>query len=294
MAITPYRGASALLELAGLAPVPLRSLQPAPVTVQPPQAQDNGRVVRGQNTVVLGEMAAELNAGSLGPVADWVRGALQGKDALRDGAALVTDRDYKLVRRIGFIGAQLTRVQWPTLDASSKLPFTLQLQWQPTQVIDKADAGAIKGTIGATKKQLLLSNFRVSGLPFDASGVLQLALPRVTWASAREPVRPPGGGGGGWLATDLGEVELTLAGRSLEPARAWVQQAISDGAITGPELLACQVELLDASLKKAQGSFTLRDLLLLGASESPIGTTAESLAKLTLRFAVGGMDFVLP
>lgn len=282
---------SLFLELEGKDAGALRSAQPASVRVDM-VAREVGRelVVRRGVQVTLGEMAAEVALPEPGPLLDWLQAALAGDLALRDGAVLVGDQNRKLVRRIGFRGARLSGLALTPLDArEGKQPVQLSLRWLVELVDDQPGTGAIKGTT-SRRKLPLAGNFRVGGLPFDASGVQRVELPelQVDWATSRagdlrEPVREG--------RRRFGAAALTIGPRQVEAARAWVRKQVADGSIDEADGLTLQVELLDATLKKALATIELRGCLLLGMDEEPLlGSATDRLGStLVLRFDVAGM-----
>lgn len=278
------------LELAGQAPVPLRSLQPASIQVVPvavPGGQP-AQLLRGGSGITLGEMAAEWDPAEPGPLLDWLQANLRGNARPISGAGLVMDANRKLRRRIGFADASLTALQFPLLDAADgKRPFTVGLRFLPSTVTDTAGGGKAQPAAPTKRKPMLAANFTLRGLPFAAEQVSQVALPlvQVRWLGRDGPRRAA-------PSLDLGEVRLVAKGRSAEAARAWVQTVIADGKLDGPELLDFSVELLDATLKNVLATLVLKGCMLLAADEPLLGGAAvEALDSLQLRFAVNGLDF---
>ncbi len=286
---------SLFLELDGREAGALRSAQPASVRVDM-VAREVGRelVVRRGVQVTLGEMAAEAALPEPGPLLDWLQAALAGDLALHDGAVLVGDMNRKLQRRIGFRGARLSGLTLTPLDArDGKQPVQLGLRWLVEQVDDQAASGALKGT-ASRRKAPLAGNFRVGGLPFDASGVQRVELPelQVDWSTSRmgdlrDPVREG--------RRRFGAVALAIGARQAEAARAWVRKQVADGSIDEADGLTLQVDLLDTALKKALVTIELSGCLLLGMDEEPlVGSPAERLGNtLVLRFDVGGMKLTV-
>ncbi|HOB93118.1 MAG TPA: hypothetical protein PKL46_03565 [Aquabacterium sp.] len=290
MATVVSTGSNLFLELDGKEAGALRSAQPASVRVDM-VAREVGRelVVRRGVQVALGEMAAEAALPEPGPLLDWLQAVLAGKLDLHDGALLVGDANRKLQRRIGFRGARLSGLALTPLDArDGKQPVLLTLRWLAGQVDDQAGGGATLKSTASRRKAPLASNFRISGLPFDGSGVLRVELPalQVDWATSRvgelrEPLREG--------RRRFGAAAVTVGARQAEAARAWVHKQVADGLVDEADGLALQVELLDPTLKKVLATITLGGCLLLGLDEDPIGTSSERSAGLVLRFDVGSM-----
>ncbi len=288
---TVITASTLFLELDGRDAGALRSAQPASVQVDM-VAHDVGRgmVVRRGVQVTLGEMAAEAALPEPGPLLDWLQAALAGDLVLRDGAVLVGDQNRKLQRRIGFRGAHLSGLALTPLDArEARQPVQLALRWLVEAVDDQAGTGAIKATLTSRRKALLASNFRIGGLPFDASAVLRVELPelQIDWSTSRvgelrEPMREG--------RRRFGAAAVTIGARQAAAARAWVHKQVADGSIDEAEGLALQVDLLDAAMKKVLATVALSGCLLLGMDEEPLGSGAtDRPGHLVLRFDVGGM-----
>jgi hypothetical protein len=207
-----------------------------------------------------------------------------------DGAIQLLDRNNRVVRRIEWSQGLLTELRLPELDATSKSFFTVGLTWQP-EAIRFAKASSVTGALRPGKiKTLLLSNFRIIGLPFDASAVIRVALPTVrakiaveTFGAQRVPQRQVAG-------VDLGEVRLEIGARSADAVRDWVVKIVGDGTVTDAERIDFGIELLDSSLKNVLATITLGGCALTGYAEFELGAAAESPANVALRFSVGDLD----
>lgn len=279
------------LELNGQFAGGLRSLQPPGYRVDPVVAPlGPGGAARLAAHMAITEMAAEFEPGQAPALLDWALTLPHGRAAPVDGAALVLDHNDKEQRRIAWTDGLLTALQLPTLDAASRLPFTLGLRWQPgTVAYPKASGAAVPGAVGPRKKGPLLCNFRVLGLPFDGQRVLRVALPGVSARLAEQAV------GAGRLparhqsAITLGELRLDFPPSQRDEVLAWVGRVIQDGVIADGEYLQIGIELLDATLKKPLLTLTLGGCGLLGYDEAPIGGS-EGAATVSLRLGVAQLD----
>ena len=216
---------------------------------------------------------------------EWALTLPRGKGAQPlDGAALVFDANNKLTRRVEWTQALVTELRLPELDATSRAAFSLGMTWLPSTVnYAKASGSTVTlAPVATTKKALLLSNFRVLGLPFDGRFVSRVTLPTVTATLAAQ--KP------GYAQVDSGEVQVVMTSRSRDEALAWVQQVVADGQIADTEYLSLNIELLDAALKKVMLTVQLNGCSLLGYEESRLDPAQEALETVTLRFAVGKLD----
>lgn len=280
------------LELDGQFAGWLRRLQPPGYAVDTVVAPlGPGGAARLAAQVAITPMSAEFTLVQRDALLDWALSLARGDDRPRAGAGLVFDGNFRLVRRIAWSEGLLTELQLPTLDAASKLPFTIGLGWLPGSVTyPKAAGEAVPGAKITRKKGPLLCNFRVQGLPFDGRWVTRLALPTV---SARLVEQMDGGGrlpSRHHSAIDLGELRIDLAAPGRDAALAWVGKTIADGVISDGEYLTLSVELLDATLKNVLATITLEGCGLLGYAEDALDGSAERAPGVSLRLGVGRLD----
>ena len=279
------------LELAGKPAGWLRRMQPPGYEVAKVAAATGESVlVRSAGRVTPTPVDADFALAGPGPLLDWALTLPRKLPVAMDGAIQLLDRNYRAVRRIEWSQGLLTELRLPELDATSKSFFTVGLTWQP-EAIRFAKAGSDTGASKPGKsKTILLSNFRLIGLPFDASAVIRVALPAVrakieveTIGTQRLPQRHVAG-------VDLGEVRLEIGARSADAVRDWVVKVIDDGKVTEAEQIDFGVELLDSSLKNVLATITLRGCALTGYAEFELATAAERPANVALRFSVGDLD----
>lgn len=247
--------------------------------------------VRNAGIVTPTPANADFAFAGPGPLFDWAMTLPRRSPLTLDGAIQVCDHNHRVVRRIEWSQGLLTELRLPELDATSKAAFTLGLSWQPQAIrFSKAGTGTAAPAIGQ-KKALLLSSFRVNGLPFDAASVVRVALPTVraklaveaNGAVQRRPSRHVAG-------IDLGEVRLEIGARSADAVRDWVAKVVGDGTLTDAERIDFDIELLDPSLKKVLATISLRACALTGYAEFELGAGAQRPANVALRFSVGELD----
>lgn len=280
------------LELDGQFAGWLRSLQPPGYQVDTVVAPlGPGGAARLAANVHISPMAAEFDLIQPGPMLDWALSLPRADGLPRAGAGLVFDHNRKLVRRIAWSEGLLTELRLPTLDAASKLPFSLGLSWLPGSVAyPKAGGETVPGASASRKKGPLLSNFRVQGLPFDGRWITRVALPTVTARLAEQTYGSSRPTHRFQDAVDLGELRLDIAAAGRDAALAWVGKTIADGVIADSEYLSLTIELLDATLKKVLASLTLSGCGLLGYAEDAIGGGTERAPGVSLRLGVGHLD----
>ena len=291
MATTVRNGIPLNLELGGQPAGLLRSLQPPPYRLDRVEAaMPGGTVIRAGSLVTVGEMAAQFSPGFAGPLRDWAQGFASGDRTPRNGVAQVLDFKLALRRSLAFDDAEITQLRLPTLAADSKQPVLLSLSWRMQALRDSAGDGRDVTVAKGRDKAMLTSNFRVTGLPFDGAGVSRVSLPLLRRVgTAADPQRPQPRAG----ALDIGELTLTVTGRSRDKALAWVQQVVADGRLADEERIDIVVELLDAALKAVLVTVQLAGCRLLACDEPVIEPSAELLPGLVLRLSVDrvALDF---
>ena len=294
MAVRPTTAGSPAIELNGLFAGLARSLQmPGYRVEQVVVPSGPGKAARLAANISISAMAARIDLGEPGPLLEWALSLARGNPLATDGAALVLDANRKVQRRVEWSDGLITELLLPTLDASSKEGFSLNLRWQPSSV-SYAKPSAERLVLPVSKrKPILLSNFRVVGLPFDASFVTQVALPTVTGKLVTEQTGQQRLPSRHYSVIDLGELRLELAARSRDEALAWVQKLVADGRIADSEYLTLQIELLDPALKTVLATLTLAGCGLLRYEEDPIGTSTETVQRFALSFGVGQLDLQL-
>ena len=136
---------------------------------------------------------------------------------------------------------------------------------------------------------MLCGNFRVQGLPFDASAIAEVGLPTLRGQPSSGESRLPTKG---YSSIDAGELTLRLLSRSADAALSWVHKTVADGQLDAPEFLDLTVELLDATLKNVRAVLRLTGCGLLACDEARIDSRSETPGSVTLRFGVEAVDLM--
>jgi len=216
---------------------------------------------------------------------------LAREPALASGVVQVLDLNRVERRRLAFRDGVLTAVQLPTLSATdAKRPFSVALAWQPASLDDLPGSGKAAKVASSKRKPLLTAHFRVAGLPFDATAVVEVALPTVSVTLAPDDgrSRQPR-----YARFDGGELRLRLRGRSATEAQAWVRKLIGDGRLDPADDLDLVVEMMDAAFKGVLATIKLSGCGLLSCEESALGGPAEPSDGVTLCFAVDSTRLVM-
>ena len=288
MATQPgYNSAQLAIELDGKVAGPVQSLQMPAYRLEPvvaPIGPDRHPAL-GNNTHIE-PMQAEFEPLQAPALLDWALSLPEHRLGELDGAALVLDQNGKPQRRVEWREGLLTELRLPVLDAASKQRFGIGISWHPGSVVYAKPDGSAKLPASPRGKGPTLANFRVSGLPFDASFVTRVGLPTVSSRIIDEQRRV-------YERIDVGELTLEFSARSREAVLAWVQKIIDDGRIIEEEYLDIVVDLLDAAMKKVLLSLRLSGCGLLAYEEARLESMADKPATVTLRLSVSELRIKL-
>jgi hypothetical protein len=278
------------LELGGKSAGRLRQVQPPGYEAsQVPASSGEPTSAARAGLYTLTPAGADFAVTGPGPLLDWALTLPRKVQVPVDGAIELLDRNNRSVRRTEWSQGLLTELRLPELDATSRSPFTIGITWQPEAVRFSKGGSSAGAPRPGKSKALLLSNFRVIGLPFDASAVIRVALPTVRASIAAEPgtERLPQRQVAG---VDFGEVQLEIGARSADAVRDWVATVIGDDAVTDAELVDFSIELLDPTLKNVLATISLRGCALTGYAEFELAAGTDRPANVALRFRVGDLD----
>jgi hypothetical protein len=188
-----------------------------------------------------------------------------------------------LKRRIDWAGGAITEIKFSDLEASSKLPFDVDLSWQPSSI--KFAAGTGKASLlPATKlpKSIIVANFRVVGLPFGNS-VAKVQLPVVTTQMKGGKSKLP------YASITPGELRIEVVPGNKSELLDFIDRVIADEQLTSDEFQDISVELLDAALKNVLATISLGGCGLLRV-DLPKSAMTDTLERYALTFSVERFD----
>jgi len=207
----------------------------------------------------------------------WLASTLKGDKPRRNGAIIIADFNFNVVRRLEFQGATLTELTLPALDAASKgaARFHAVLTPERTQLV------AAKGTApkeAISKVRLLTSsNFRITLPGLDTKRVIQVSALTIRQHSARGE-RP---------SYEVSDVELTLPSPDTESYEKWLQENVVEGK--GQEIDG-KIEFLDTGLTSTLATITLSRLGLYQISTPPTDANTDTISRSTAKFYVEGFE----
>lgn len=214
----------------------------AEVIVQPagPQAVAKKRVgaVRFEPLVVTGDLEDFL---------PWIRDALAGKPPRLDVSIAQLDHNLKVAHRLVAQRAQLVKIEFPALDASSKDLFDVTLSFQPERVTSGTSGDSVTGSI-AKQKRAGLANFRVTIPGVDCTRVARVAPITVAFEAAASSVGTGRSKVSEQLTMRVGDLALGVGEAGAAGFVDWAKVTLLEGKTEGPATTAT-VELLTPDLK---------------------------------------------
>ncbi|MEO8539168.1 MAG: phage tail protein [bacterium] len=93
---------------------------------------------------------------------EWVGRMVSGDPARKNGAIVMADAEFNVIRRMEFNNALLTEIALPTLDAASKEAAQMTIKFRPESTRLTPGTGKLAGAVAAKQKAWLSSNFRIS------------------------------------------------------------------------------------------------------------------------------------
>ena len=210
---------------------------------------------------------------------DWVGRMVAGDPVWMDGALLMADANYDVVRRVEFHHALITEVGIPGLDASSKEPGYITVVLQPEWTELGAASGELPKPGGAAKQKLWqASNFRVSvgDLPCGRVSKIDSFVIKQTVAEYRD-------GGQRFPQIIPGKLEfpnlvLTFHAIDRDPWQAFFDDFVLQGNNGQGSELQGALELLGPDLKSVLGrlEFDHVGIFRLAPDEvDPVGTNIQ-------------------
>lgn len=214
----------------------------AEVIVQPagPQGLAKKRVgaVRFEPLVVTGELEDFL---------PWIRDALAGKPPRLDVSIAQLDHNLKVAHRLVAQRAQLVKIEFPALDASSKDLFDVTLSFQPERVTSGTSGDQVTGSI-AKQKRAGLANFKVTIPGVDCTRVARVAPITVAFEAGASGVVTGRGRSSEQLTMRVGDLALGVGEAGAAGFVDWAKASLLEGKTEGLATTAT-VELLTQDLK---------------------------------------------
>jgi hypothetical protein len=210
--------------------------------IQTPRRSANGIVLDSwldfEPLVVTGELEDFL---------PWIRDALAGKPPRLDVSIAQLDHNLKVAHRLVAQRAQLVKIEFPALDASSKDLFDVTLSFQPERVTSGTSGDQVTGSI-AKQKRAGLANFKVTIPGVDCTRVARVAPITVAFEAGASGVVTGRGRSSEQLTMRVGDLALGVGEAGAAGFVDWAKASLLEGKTEGLATTAT-VELLTQDLK---------------------------------------------
>lgn len=203
----------------------------------------------------------------------------------RNGAIVYTDLNYNVVKRLEFTNAYLTKISFPTADATvTTAPGTVSLQFTPQGTRLVGGTGqAYKLSLGTKSKTVLPGLFRlnIQGLEkacgriakveqIQATRRLHIFDPAYTQTQTKTPVSP----------FSCSQISILLPEADGGPFYAWFDEMVLKGN-TGGERVGL-LEWLDPTFKIILTKVQLGGLGIVRYAPVPVAVGTEGIAKVQI------------
>ncbi|MBJ7473303.1 MAG: hypothetical protein JHD16_18490, partial [Solirubrobacteraceae bacterium] len=198
-------------------------------------------------------------------VLDWINESLQRSALPRDIGVVAIDFNLNKRQRAALLVAELTRVQLPTLDASTRAVAGLELTVRAEEIKQEAATG--RANLGTTaSKSLLASNFQATldGVALNRVAEIRGLVVNIT---------PARFFGGALAPANVVPGVLTL---SASPTDTLLRPWVAD-TVVGKPARELEVTLLDSTLRDVLLKWTVIDTVPLGeASPFAVGAAGTT------------------
>lgn len=120
------------------------------------------------------DITIEIGTGMSSGTYRWIKDVLNGSLSIRKSGAIVAmDQNRKILRRLDFANAQITRISFPDANASSgKLVATIKLTLTPATTFLSSPGGTYATANTKAQKNMNSANFRLAIKGLDTSGAI--------------------------------------------------------------------------------------------------------------------------
>ena len=128
----------------------------------------------------------EIGVGLGYEIYEWIRSSFRNQQVTQDGAIMIVNQNYDVVRRMDFTAANLMEITLPKLSASGKEALYFTVKMQPTTCRHSSGSGKAQVAIGAKQKAYGQTNFRMLSPMGDTKALISIDATK--WTQAVAPV----------------------------------------------------------------------------------------------------------
>lgn len=221
-----------------------------------------------------------------GPLADWIKAALDMNHVYKQGSVIAADFNLKSAAITQFTDALLTKIGFPKVDGASKDPAYVSIEFAVQTVKKlKGDGADVKKDLSAKQKTLRTDSFRVVVDKIGADpckrintfeGVdVKMKVSRDEIGDARWYELIPG------ALNEMPNIKFTVAEVDAEPFYAWHQDFVIDGNCGAEQETSIELTYLDQSLKNELMMLTFKNVGIFNLSADKQDDNSGSVRRIT-------------
>ena len=222
---------------------------------------------------------------------DWMKACMDGSPLRKSGALISADFNFKELTRLNFFEALITEIGWPALDAASKEPGRLSLEFSPDVTRRKPGSGAAIAASVKVQKKWLPANFRlkIDGLEVACTKVnkIEALVVKKKFLVNSDGAREPG-------RLEYPNLVVTLAESAAGPFFDWAESFIIQGANGQKDEKSGSIDFLTVDLKTVLATLTFSNLGIFRCAPEKAEAGVESIRRVKAEMYCESMTFSMP
>ena len=221
---------------------------------------------------------------------DWIKHCMDHSPERKNGAIIAADFNFKELSRLNFFDALITEIGWPALDAASKEPGRLSLEFSPDVTRRKPGSGAAIAASVKVQKKWLPANFRlkIDGLEAACTKVNKIeALVVKQILVNSDGVRAPG-------RLEYPNLVVTLAESAADPFFDWAESFIIKGVNGQKDEKRGSIDFLALDLKTVLATLTFSNLGIFRCAPEKAEAGVDAIRRVKAEMYCESMSFSMP
>jgi hypothetical protein len=228
------------------------------------------------------------------PIREWIQASFDARPALKSGAIVAADFDFKAIRYREFRDALITEIGFPALDGSSKEAAFLTLKLTPEEIRYRGGDGAkLKGAVQPKQKQWLASNFRVTIGDLPCGRVSKIDSITIKQGSIEESPGRPGSPRVVSAPWEVSNVKATFSAVDAAPWEEWFRSFVIEGKNSDADELGGAIEFLSPNRSEVLGAVELAHVGIVSFQEEKSAGGNDKIARFSVELYVEEMKLKL-
>lgn len=223
----------------------------------------------------------------------WIKDTLNGTYPVHSGAVIALDFQNKILRRLNFSNAQITRITFPRLDAASKDAATLTVTLTPATTSAGTKGVTYNPGPSPTAKKWLASNFKLTITGLDTTHITSIEAIDIPIPLAPPPdaacllcvPTPP--------RIDFPQVQVALPETFATTWSAWDETFVISGQHTDADEKSATLDYLDPTLNPLL-SVSLTGLGIVSVANDPVAAGGGAIQRVRATMYSERITLTLP